>query len=210
MRKGSRVTGIPGAFAQGIHEDINNLNPDDPDNTDLHLYNLSEVLKAKIVFIVQVRIASDCLNEVLRLAEKESSVATTVQGGQDTGGKFWKDNLKQYIEITKKKIRILPSNTKSGKVHAESGMEYAKAVAAAFFRVNPDANVKIVELPDLPMFGDFKDWYANYKKENEKIIASPAMEAFGEICKQAEAITPGDVKKWELFDDELFGDETDF
>ena len=76
-------------------------------------------------------------------------------------------------------------------------MKYARTVATIILKANPSADVKIVELPDLPETGDFVDWYDEQKKNG--VENSAVMERFVLQCKSAERVD--EIKKMkELLD----------
>jgi putative DNA primase/helicase len=66
-------------------------------------------------------------------------------------------------------------------------MEYAKKVAAAFLKANPEANVKIVDLPDLPEGGDFVDWHTGLV--NDGVGEFTAVATLLTLCCDAEHVT---------------------
>jgi len=156
-------------------------------------YNLPKVLQAKTVFIVEGEKTADYLNRTLDLAGITTAAVTTSPMGA-LNGHLWKDFVRRYPDIAKKKIRILPDNDKPG-------TKYVQTVVAIILEVNPQADVKIVTLPDLPESGDFVDWLANFKAENEdkndEELERLAIKGLVELCKQAESVTPDTVKMWQ-------------
>jgi|GEM_PF-3227980 len=150
-------------------------------------YRLPEVLEAETLFIVEGEKVADCLNRVLWAAGSETAVATTSPMGA-LNAKQWEKYLKRVPSIVDKRIIILADND-------EAGTKYARTVAVAIREVNPEANVRIVVLPDLPEGGDFVDWYAEMK-ENDK-DESAVTKALKALCKNTEAVTPEEVATWE-------------
>jgi hypothetical protein len=103
------------------------------------LYRLPELLAAdpsEIVCIVEGEKDTDRLRGL-------GFVATTSPGG---AGK-WKREYSQYLKG--RKVRIIPDNDETGHSHAQN-------VAASL--VGVAADVRILELPDLPEHGDISDW----------------------------------------------------
>jgi len=156
-------------------------------------YRLLEVLLAITLFIVEGEKTADCLNQVLQATGKDTAVATTSPMGA-LNGHLWKGFVQRYPDIANKKIRILPDNDKPG-------AKYAQTVVTAILGANPQADVKIVTLPDLPDGGDFVDWYVNIKaesddKDNEE-VERLVIKRLLELCKQAESVTLDTIKTWQ-------------
>jgi len=69
----------------------------------------------------------------------------------------------------------------------DPGMKCARTVAAAFLEANQEANVKIVELPDLPEGGDFVDWHTGLV--NDGVGEFTAVTTLLTLCSDAEHVT---------------------
>ena len=149
-------------------------------------YRLLEVLLAVTLFIVEGEKTADCLRQVLWAAGVETAVATTSPMGAQNGH-LWKEYGQRYPSIADTRNIILADND-------EAGTKYARTVAVAMREVNPEANVRIVVLPDLPEGGDFVDWYAEMKKNGKD--ESDAIEALKALCKNAEQVTAEEIAKW--------------
>ena len=106
------------------------------------LYHLPELLQADTnepVFIVEGERDADRLSGL-------GLVATTCSGGAT------KWHLSDDSVLAERKVVILPDNDDSGRAHA-------KQVALAL--ADKAAEIRIVELPDLPAKGDVSDWLDN-------------------------------------------------
>lgn len=101
-------------------------------------FNLPEVLKAKSVIICEGE--KDCLNL--------KALGLTVTCNAMGAGK-WRPEYNEHFRG--KRIAILPDNDKPGREHAHQVAQALKGLAE---------NVKVVELPDLPVKGDVSDWIA--------------------------------------------------
>lgn len=139
--------------------------------------DISKLPEFQTIFIVKGEKTTDLLNEVIQLTGKSSAVAVTLLIES-----LWEDFLRLHPNMVKKRIRILPDNDKLGN-------ELAKMVATVIFDVNSMADVKIVELPDLPEGGNFMNWYADFKEKNKDIddeeLAILTMKEIVKYCKQA-------------------------
>ena len=142
----------------------------------------------KIVFIVEGIDTVHCLNCVLWEAGLKSAVATTIQiSAKDIS--FWKEYVTLYPVIAEKEIRILPHYDKNG-------VDYARTAAMFILQAYPSADVKIVELPDLPEDGGFKEWNTMMKANDKD--AHAIIEALQELCKKAKQLkTVSGAKMWE-------------
>jgi len=155
-------------------------------------YHLPEVLavakEGGTVFIPEGEKACDSLIEVLRAA-KVKAIATTNPGGTPMGN-HWYEYVKRYPDIANAKVIILPDNDNVGR-------EHSRKVASAILAVNPDADVKIVELYSSPSPEggyDFVDWYADIQKDGKD--ESAVIETLNALCERAEPITPDVVTQW--------------
>jgi hypothetical protein len=175
------------------HKEIFPVSSDSDGNTvfkepaTLYPYRLPEVLNAKMVFIVEGEKSADWLSITLAVARCKGIAVTTSQGGAQRGH-LWKGFIERYPTITKKIIRILPDND-------AAGMNYARTIATAFLEAAPSADVKIVELPDLPEGGDYVDWQDGMIDAGNDDLPT-IFEAFSRLYKNAAPITPGTVKLW--------------
>ncbi len=102
------------------------------------LYRLPELAGASRVFVTEGEKAADAARSIGLTA------TTSAHGAQSPGKTDWGP-------LAGKEVVILPDNDKPGR-------EYAKAVAAILWSLDPPVLVKVVELPDLPDHGDIFDW----------------------------------------------------
>ena len=139
-------------------------------------YNLPKLNGADKIFIVEGEKAADRMNAVL---QTDLWVATTKPGGSSNPD-WWFDTIDRYPFLLNKEIVILPDND-------EPGMRYAKGVARAIFKKLSYANVKIVELPNLPVKGDFVE----YRKSFDTDCA--CCDALWNLIDAAPVLEPADV-----------------
>ncbi len=99
-------------------------------------YNLPEVIKAEVAFIVEGE--KDCNS--LRNRKITASC-------NPMGAKKWRKEYNRYFKG--KQVIILPDNDETGRKHAESVARHLHGIATS---------VKILELPGLPAKGDVSDW----------------------------------------------------
>ena len=149
-------------------------------------YRLPELLQAKTMIALEGEKAADCVNRLFGAAGSETTIATTSPMGA-YNGYLWKEYGQRYPVLTEKRIIILPDNDKPG-------LEYAQTVACAIVGVNPSADVRIVNLPDLPDGGDFVDWYDAMKKDGNDELA--IIEALKVRFRKSKRVTPEVVAKW--------------
>jgi len=161
----------------------------------LYPYYLSEVLQADVVYIVEGEKTVDALRETLITAGDTYSAVTTSQGGAQRG-KLWQNFLQRYPAIATKVIRILPDDD-------AAGVKYARTVATHILEANPTADVKIIELPDIPEGGDYVDWAVEQKENGNNDAAIIAM--LFEACEQAPPVTPDLVALWKQSEQEEAG-----
>jgi putative DNA primase/helicase len=114
------------------------------------LYNLPEVIKAKVVFVVE----GEGKVELLRTL---GVVATCLDAGANSQ---WKDEYHKYID-GKDEIFILPDNDKPGKA-------YASMIANAVH--DKVGVVKTIVLPGLEDKGDIIDWIQSPGNDKEKLM----------------------------------------
>lgn len=100
------------------------------------LYNLSMVLKATEIIIVEGEADSNCLTSL-------GFVATTCPMGAGKWRKSYSDTL------ISKNVIVLPDNDDPGREHAEKIAQSLDGKAES---------IKILSLPDLPDKGDVSDW----------------------------------------------------
>ncbi len=109
------------------------------------LYRLPELLASPpevTVFFVEGEKDADNLAKV-------GLVATTSQGG----AKGWAQHGDEYAEmLTNRRVVILPDND-------DAGRDYASEVVRSL--IGNAADVRVLELPDLPAKGDVSDWLAS-------------------------------------------------
>ncbi len=101
-------------------------------------YNLPEVIKAEVVFIVEGE--KDCIN-----LKNQGVIASC----NPMGALKWRKEYNRYFKG--KQVIILPDNDDPGRKHADSVARHLHGTAAL---------VKIIELPGLPEKGDISDWLA--------------------------------------------------
>lgn len=117
-------------------------------------YNLSEVLKAKSVIVVEGE--KDCDNL--------KSLGLTATCNPMGAGK-WKPSYNEYFKG--KRVAIIPDNDKPGLDHALQIVKNLRGIGES---------VRLVELPDLPEKGDITDWITqggNKEKLVELIKSTP-------------------------------------
>lgn len=111
------------------------------------LYHLPEVIQAvktgEIVFIVEGEKDADNM-------KKHGFVATTSPGGagNKNSSKKWRPEFNGYFKSAV--VSILPDNDEPGRSHAKAIADQLSEIAA---------NVRIVQLPNLPEKGDVSDYF---------------------------------------------------
>jgi len=84
--------------------------------------------------------------------------ATTSQGGADASSKS------DWSPLAGRDVVVFPDNDPPNKkTGVRPGIRYAKAVAKTLAALTPPANVKIVEIPGLPLNGDLFDYVAQQR-----------------------------------------------
>lgn len=113
------------------------------------LYNHDDVIKAKVLLVVEGEKCADALNRLLEeLGLYGEYVATCVPGG--TGGAKWWKELSKYI--IGKDVVIFPDNDAPGHKLAEVIKTECMGKAA---------RLAVVALPNLPVKGDVVDYFNN-------------------------------------------------
>ena len=138
-------------------------------------YNLSEVIKAKSVIIVEGEKDVETLKRINLIA-----CCNPMGAGK------WKAEYNHYFKG--KKIAIFPDNDEPGKRHAETISKNLKGIAES---------IKVIELPGLPAKGDISDWlnHGHTKDELLKVIKSspewiePKSEPLSFLKKGADLLT---------------------
>ena len=99
-------------------------------------YQLSKVLKAKTVFILNGEKACEAMNRI-------NEIGTCCVAGEGN----WTSDLNLYFKG--REIVLVPDNDETGRKHVQDVYENLKDIAAS---------IKLLELPNLPEKGDFTDW----------------------------------------------------
>jgi len=137
---------------------------------ELPLYRLPEVMRAQEVLIVEGEKDAD------NLAKLGFSATTCPMGA-----KKWRDSYNQYLE--RKKVILIPDNANQGKEHMAK-------IGASLNRKTAD--LKLIELPNLPSKGDVSDFIESFRSPEE------AAERLALIMDQAEPYKP--PKKYSIED----------
>lgn len=116
------------------------------------LYKLTEVMTAKVIFLVEGEKDADNLSAALggKVRRGEDSHSAAVTCNFDGAGK-WRDEYSVYF--AGRRVVILPDNDDAGRQHAEH-------VAGSVARYAQ--SVKIVELPGLAEKGDVSDYLKSH------------------------------------------------
>jgi hypothetical protein len=106
------------------------------------LYGLPDLAAARRVVVCEGEKAADA-------ARALGFVATTSAGGSQAAAQS------DWRPLAGKEVWILPDNDAPGR-------KYAETVAGILAKLSPPAQVRIVELPNLPSAGDLVDWIASH------------------------------------------------
>lgn len=168
-------------------------------------YRLPELLHkdTKRIFVVEGEKTTDKLQhlfiDVKDGDRRVFAVATTSPMGAQNG-KQWVDFFERYPDLITRNFFILPDNDPPDKDKPDEtppGMKYAQTVAKALLKANPEARVKIVELP-VPQDGsDFVDWYDQQGEIKSQQDYEKIYKEFIALCQKAKWITPETVATWE-------------
>ena len=102
------------------------------------IYNLTDINDSTTVYICEGERAADAVISL-------GLIATTSMGGSQA------PELTDWTPLVGKSVVILPDND-------EPGRKYADAVTNILRRLGSTAEIKIVELPGLPLKGDVVEW----------------------------------------------------
>ncbi len=161
-------------------------------------YMLPRVLSAEFVFVVEGEKDADRLNAILRKAGTGAGAVATTSARGAKNSSPWPGFAKEF-KLYEKKICVIPDND-------AAGLSFGRSVCRAVVRSNafydpakekepPLPDVRLIVLPDLPEKGDVSDWID--RMESEGKTPKEIVEALGNLCKAAPAITDEIVKEWD-------------